>query len=111
MATGYGHDRTHNGNGKAPTLPNVGILDNATAERFDYMRLVNSRGRVLLQVVGASRQGINGRTIYVYRGDGCGGHVNLETLHQTAAAITTDSPSAHWVGYLPEPEILPAVSE
>lgn len=73
------------------------------------MKLVNSRGRVLLEVTGATAKGIDAGgfvdTTYQYTGDGCGGNATLVGLHNTIKAICMDAPSAKLVGMLPTPEI------
>ena len=73
------------------------------------MKLVNSRGRVLLEVVSAHAAGIDEHgfiaTTYQYRGDGCGGNVDLVGLHRTINCIRLDCPSAKLVGLLPNPTV------
>ena len=74
------------------------------------MKLINSRGRVLLEVTGAHAQGMDARGLYgvtyIYIGDGCGGNVPLEQLHKTIEFIKMDAPSSKLVGLLPEPEVI-----
>ena len=67
------------------------------------MKVLNSRGRVLLEVTGAY-VGPHGVTTYMYRGDGCGGCVTRDQLEQTIHFIKLDQPSAKVSGQLPEPK-------
>ena len=74
------------------------------------MKLVNSRGRVLLEVYGATAIDIDSKgfldpVMYQYRGEQCGGNVRIEGLHATIEAIKADNPSAKLIGLLPEPKI------
>ena len=73
------------------------------------MKLINSRGRTLLEVYSASAKGIDDRglydTVYNYQGPGIGGTVDIVGLHATIKHIRMDSPSAKLVGGLPEPTI------
>ena len=71
------------------------------------MKIVNSRGRVLLEVTRAVAIDIAGKTwpgdiFYCYSGDGLGGYGPLAQLHRTIQAIKTDNPSARIVGVLPQ---------
>jgi hypothetical protein len=43
--------------------------------------------------------------LYTYRGDGCGGSVDIVGLHRTIEAIKADNKSAVIVGLLPQPKI------
>lgn len=65
------------------------------------MKVVNSRGRVLLEVTGIFETQ-NGETMYRYAGDGMGGIVPLEGLKRTIECVRLDAPSAKIVGELPE---------
>ena len=73
------------------------------------MRLINSRGRVLLEVTSCVRyvrpDGSELNTLYSYTGDGCGGNTTLAGLHQTIKAIQCDAPSAKLTGLLPNPSL------
>jgi hypothetical protein len=77
------------------------------------MKLVNSRGRVLLHVTSADADLVpapNGglmfaNTLYTYKGEGMGGYTDLVNLHRTIACVTSDNPSAKLEGLLPEPTI------
>jgi hypothetical protein len=64
------------------------------------MKVINSRGRVLLEVTGASHSEKYG-VLYTYRGDGCGGNVTEAGLKLTIATIKLDAPSAKVIGALP----------
>ncbi len=74
------------------------------------MTIVNSRGRVLLEVYAAEAvnptQGLYGRTVaevfYSYRGPGIGGYGPLMQLDRTIKTIIADSPSAKRIGLLPQ---------
>lgn len=75
------------------------------------MKVVNRRGRVLLEVTRADvvnrHLDLNGRTVadlvYTYKGPGIGGYGPLLQLHRTIHTIQADCPSAKVVGLLPEP--------
>lgn len=74
------------------------------------MKIVNSRGRVLLTVTACRRyvhrDGSEARTVYDYSGPGMGGcNVDLTSLHRTIAALKLDCPSARAVGLLPNPTL------
>jgi hypothetical protein len=81
-----------------------------TNDFTENMKLVNSRGRVLLEVTAAHATGIDERgfigVTYSYDGDGRGGNVTLVQLGRTIEAIIADNPSAKLVGYLPKPRII-----
>jgi hypothetical protein len=64
------------------------------------MKVINSRGRVLLEVRDA-RTLPDGRVFYSWRGDGCGGYGPREHLERTIATIKADAPSARVIGTLP----------
>lgn len=71
------------------------------------MKLINSRGRTLLEVTSATaffdNTGTLDRVLYTYTGDGCGGYVDIVGLHRTIEAIKLDAPSAKLIGLLPHP--------
>lgn len=73
------------------------------------MRVVNSRGRVLLEVTGCMATGIDAHGIigamYQYTGPGMGGNVDLAGLHETIGYIKADHPSVKVEGFLPQPVI------
>lgn len=74
------------------------------------MKLINSRGRLLLEVYAAEvvnpTQGLDGRIVaevfYSYRGPGIGGYGPLMQLDNTIRSIIADNPSAKRVGLLPQ---------
>lgn len=72
-------------------------------------QVVNSRGRVLLQVTGADCAGVDEHgcidILYTYKGDGIGGYTDIVNLGRTVQTIIMDSPSAHVIGSLPNPTI------
>ena len=72
------------------------------------MKLINSRGRILLEV--ESCRIVNGNPIYIYSGPGCGGCVDRKGLDATVAHIQMDAPSAKRVGALPEPTGAPIIT-
>ena len=72
------------------------------------MKLINSRGRVLLEVEKA--RVVNDSVIYIYSGPGCGGCVDKQGLDETIRYIKLDNPSAKTVGFLPVPSGTPIVS-
>ena len=71
------------------------------------MKLINSKGRVLLEVYAAHAKGLDAcgfyGVTYQYRGPGCGGNVDLAGLHDTIKHVQMDAPSAKLSGFLPEP--------
>ena len=71
------------------------------------MRLINSRGRVILEVTSASAEGIDERgfygVLYSYTSPGIGGRVDLVGLQRKIECYKSDEPSGHLVGKLPEP--------
>lgn len=70
------------------------------------MKVINSRGRVLLEVTNATAHSVPlDRVLYSYRGEGCGGYVDLCGLHHAIETIKADAPSARVIGELPEPTI------
>ncbi len=77
------------------------------------MKLVNSKGKVLLEVVSATATiGKNtygepcfDNVTYLYKGDGIGGNACLVNLHNTIQTIKLDCPSAKVIGFLPNPII------
>lgn len=74
------------------------------------MKLVNSKGRLLLEVYSAEvvnpTTGLYGRTVaevfYSYRGPGIGGYGPLMQLDRTIRTVIADYPSAKRVGLLPQ---------
>ena len=64
------------------------------------MKLINSRGRVLLEVTSATASDEYG-IIYRYKGDNCGGYTTEYELMKTIKCIQSDAPSARLVGVLP----------
>jgi hypothetical protein len=66
------------------------------------MKVINSRGRVLLEVTKAVD--CNHAILYAYRGDGRGGYVDAVQLAHTINYIKMDHPSAKVIGELPKPE-------
>jgi len=66
------------------------------------MKLVNSRGRVLLEVHDA-RFVAAGIVFYSWRGPGLGGYGPLESLQRIVEVVKLDAPSAKVIGLLPEP--------
>lgn len=74
------------------------------------MKLVNSKGRVLLEVCGATADGLDANgalfgVMYQYRGHGISGNVSIVSLNATIEAIKLDNPSAKLSGLLPEPKM------
>lgn len=67
------------------------------------MKVVNSRGRVLLEVTKAETIPATGETFYSYSGDSCGGYGPRSQLDQMIATIKSDAPSAKVIGTLPCP--------
>jgi hypothetical protein len=76
------------------------------------MKVINSKGRVLLEVTGAVSSGFakdgSGfeNVTYSYRGPGMGGNVDIVGLHRTIECVKLDNPSAKIEGLLPEPRIV-----
>lgn len=68
-------------------------------------KLVNSRGRTLLEVTSASMVEYQGApcVFYSYKGDGCGGYGPIDSLNAMVRTIQADAPSARIVGQLPTP--------
>ena len=73
------------------------------------MKVINRRGRVLLEVTGATAEGVDSKglfgVLYHYQGVGCGGSVPLEHLHKRIEFTIANHPSGKVVGVLPEPKI------
>jgi hypothetical protein len=73
------------------------------------MKLVNSRGRVILEVTGATAAGIDSRglygVLYSYTGPGIGGLQDLAGLQRKIEVCKMDEPSGRIVGTLPQPTI------
>ena len=67
------------------------------------MKVINSRGRVLLEVLKAVD--CPHAILYRYAGDGCGGYVDAVQLAQTIHYIQMDNPSAKVIGTWPKPEV------
>ena len=65
------------------------------------MKMINSKGRVLMQVTRADS--VAGRTLYTYTGDGIGGYTDWDGLQRTIATVKADAPSARVVGTVPLP--------
>ena len=76
------------------------------------MKLVNSRGRIILEVYAATAAGIDDRgfygVLYSYRGPGIGGRVDIVGLQRKIECCKLDEPSGRIVGLLPAPRILQA---
>lgn len=69
------------------------------------MKLINARGRVLLEVTSAAwTDEVGSAVMYSYRGDGVGGCNFIEGVHRLIECIKSDAPSAKLVGTLPEPK-------
>ncbi len=71
------------------------------------MKLVNSRGRVILEVTKAElnpnpRPG-GAAILYTYTGGGMGGYTDLPNLLRKIEYVKLDHPSAREVGELPKP--------
>lgn len=69
------------------------------------MKLVNSRGRILLEVTGARWLGtpFASPLFYDYQGPGRCGCGPIESIQAEIAAVKVDSPSARLEGPLPAP--------
>lgn len=67
------------------------------------MKVINARGRTLLEVTAA--QFYQGRVTYSYRGDGFGGTTYAEGIQAQVNIIKGYSKSAKVVGTLPEPPV------
>lgn len=74
------------------------------------MKLINSRGRIILEVTGATAQGVDANglygVLYSYTGPGIGGCVDIVGLHRKIEICKLDEPSGRIIGELPEP-VLP----
>lgn len=72
------------------------------------MQVINSRGRVLLEVYAGDFDGFmeDGTGVkdemYSYRGPGMGGYGPLTQVHRAIQTIKADHPSAKVVGLLPQ---------
>lgn len=80
------------------------------------MKLINSKGRVLLEVYAATAYGLDANgalcgVMYQYRGPGIGGNVSIVNLNNTIETIKLDAPSARLSGFLPEPVQTPKPKE
>ena len=73
------------------------------------MKLINSRGRTILEVTGATAQGVDERglygVMYSYTGPGIGGYVDIVGLHRKIEVCKSDEPSGKLIGLLPDPVI------
>jgi hypothetical protein len=73
------------------------------------MKLINSRGRTILEVYDATAQGVAGSglfgILYSYRGPGIGGNVDIIGLQRKIECCRMDEPSGRIVGELPQPRI------
>ena len=72
------------------------------------MKIINSRGRVLLEVHSAIvivRDSGLFDIVYQYRGPGIGGTAGRMVLHEKMESIKEKNASAKTVGFLPKPKI------
>lgn len=67
------------------------------------LRVINSRGRVLLEVYDVRTVNYRGGNVPFYscRGDGCGGYGPAESVASMVATMLADAPSGRVVGELP----------
>lgn len=61
------------------------------------IKVLNSRGRILLEVTEVVEDATHGR-LYTFKGEGCGGLLPRSGLESLIACIKLDAPSAHVVG-------------
>ena len=70
------------------------------------MKLINSRGRVILEVTDATAAGVDSRgfygVLYSYTGPGIGGCVDIVGLQRKIECCKLDEPSGRVVGTLPQ---------
>jgi len=69
------------------------------------MKLVNSRGRVLLEVYDARTIGAD--VFYSWHGPGLGGYGPLVQLHRAIETVKADAPSTRVIGLLPQTDKAP----
>jgi hypothetical protein len=69
------------------------------------MKLINSKGRTLLEVTDARVVDYQGKptVFYSYRGE-ISGYGPLASLHGVIGAILADNPSGRSIGFLPRPQ-------
>lgn len=77
------------------------------------MKIVNSRGRVLLSVTKADAHGIRPdgaltNVLYTYSGESCGGYALIQNLRQVIRFIFENNKSAKAIGLLPTPVLFKA---
>lgn len=74
------------------------------------MKLINSRGRIILEVTDATAQGVDARglygVMYSYTGPGIGGYTDIVGLQRKIECCKLDEPSGRVVGLLPQARIL-----
>ena len=79
------------------------------------MKLINSRGRVILEVISATAQGIDKRgfygVLYARKTRTAMRLVSLCNLNQAIDYAKSNNPGAKLVGFLPEPKLKGGANE